>query len=96
MPTTVPTHLSPDDVAQRLGVSLDTAYRLISNRDPGKRLRAVKVRGQWRISEADLAAWLAQQPSNAPPAEPSAPPAVARRARRFASRQRSARGATGQ
>jgi excisionase family DNA binding protein len=95
MPSTIPVHLSPDDVRRRLGLSLDTVYRAITDRDPRKRLPAVKVRGQWRISESDLAAWLAQQPSNTPAAAPSAPQPVARRTRRPASRQGSARGTTG-
>ncbi len=95
MPTTaVPDHLAPARIAARLGVSIDTVYRAIHDHDPAKRLPAVKVRGQYRVSEADLAAWLARQPSNTPPAEPNAPAAVARHPRRPARRQRSARAAT--
>lgn len=98
MPTTVPQLLSLAAVAVRLGYDPeqpDTLYRLIHDRDPRRRLPAVKIGGQWRVSEPELAAWLARQPRNTPPADPSPPPAVARRTRRPASRQGSARRTTG-
>lgn len=90
MHSPIPAQLSPDAVAVLLSVSLDTVYRILTDRDPAKRLPAVKVRGQWRVAEPDVAAWLARQPSNVPAARSSDQPAVARRTRRPASRQRSA------
>lgn len=46
------------DVAEVLNVSASQAYALVRNRD----LRAVKIggRGQWRVSEEDLEAYLSE------------------------------------
>jgi len=47
------------DVAELLNVSASQAYALVRNHD----LRAVKIggRGQWRVSEDDLEAYLAER-----------------------------------
>lgn len=47
------------DVAELLNVSASQAYALVRNRE----LRAVKIggRGQWRISEDDLEAYLTER-----------------------------------
>jgi excisionase family DNA binding protein len=46
--------LSIDEVADQLAVSRDTIRRLVERGE----LKAVKVGAQWRISTADLAAYL--------------------------------------
>ena len=45
--------MSPLDVATKLGISRCTIYRLIASGE----LIATRVRGQWRIDEADLNAY---------------------------------------
>ncbi len=51
--------LTIEDVAKRLNVSVATVRRLI---DDGE-LKAIKVRGQWRIREEDYEAYLRRQSS---------------------------------
>ena len=57
MLTTAPAYLSVEQVADRIGVSRETVYRLIWN----KQLPATQLAGpgsSWRISERKLTEWL--------------------------------------
>jgi excisionase family DNA binding protein len=60
-PLVSPTHLlEPEHVAHRLGVSTETIRRLIRRR----KLKATRLGRVWRVSEAQLAAYVASLPSN--------------------------------
>lgn len=69
-PEAIPQFRSPQYAAQRLGTSLTTIRRAMAETDPESRLPSIKVRGQRRISEADLAVWLARQTTDTPASAP--------------------------
>jgi len=46
--------LTVEQVAERLQVSAQTVWRMLRTNE----LTGVKLRGQWRVTEADLAAYL--------------------------------------
>jgi putative molybdopterin biosynthesis protein len=48
------TWYTPDQVAERLQVSAFTVRRLLRDGD----LRGVRIRGQWRIGEKDIEAFI--------------------------------------
>lgn len=50
--------VSLTEAAEMLGFSERTIRRAIAETKPSKKLRAAKVRGQWRIRVADLESWL--------------------------------------
>lgn len=54
--------LTPEDVADRLQLSKKAVYRAILAGE----LRAAKLRNRWRVSESDLADWIAVNIAAAP------------------------------
>lgn len=64
MTTALPRLLSPEEVADVLGVSPSTVTRWFrTGHLPGRNLANGQRKACWRISEDDLAAWVAKRPA---------------------------------
>jgi excisionase family DNA binding protein len=66
--------LTPEQVADRLQLSVYTVLEYLRKGHPrGGKLRGVKFGKQWRVREADLAAFLDAHLSDAEPAQAPTP-----------------------